>query len=150
MSLRERFYKRVPHRPIDGCWVWRGCAPEEYGRLWDGAKLERAHRISYALHIGPVPDDMFVLHECDNPPCVNPSHLFLGTAGDNARDRAAKGRNGNSGRPCVSWDSLCKRGHPRAEYGRINAQGRMICLECKRELDRKRLADKRADRELFN
>lgn len=73
----------------DGCWVWSGRTNRQhYGTL--GERL--AHRISYEFYVGPIPEGLCVLHRCDNPPCVNPKHLFLGTRADNAEDRDRKGR----------------------------------------------------------
>ncbi len=63
-----------------------------YGRRWVGGRHVRAHRYAWEMANGPVPDGLAVLHHCDNPPCVNPAHLFLGTLGDNNKDRARKGR----------------------------------------------------------
>jgi HNH endonuclease/Helix-turn-helix domain len=75
----------------DGCWEWTGIRTVAgYGRCGKGGV--RAHRVSYELTYGPIPDMMHVLHRCDNPPCVNPNHLFLGAQADNMRDMAQKGR----------------------------------------------------------
>lgn len=77
----------------EGCWDWSGYKqPEGYG-TFPHAKTWYAHRVSWELHNGPIPDGMHVLHTCDNPPCSNPAHLFLGTVADNMADRKAKGRN---------------------------------------------------------
>lgn len=99
MSLADRFWLKVDRRGDDECWPWtasrHGCG---YGQIWEGGDLRRmlgAHRVSWEMHFGPVPADRHVLHHCDNPPCVNPWHLFLGTATDNMRDMWAKER----GRP---------------------------------------------------
>lgn len=101
-TLRERFWSKVdragPAHPQLGtaCWTWVGSKSEKgYGRLSAGkhrASPLRAHRVSWELHKGPIPDKMFVLHNCDNPTCVNPDHLFIGTARDNTRDMVRKGR----------------------------------------------------------
>jgi len=77
----------------DGCWIWNGpLFKSGYGRASSGKRKLRAHRASYELYVGPILDGMHVLHDCDNPPCVRPSHLFLGTHLDNMRDMEAKGR----------------------------------------------------------
>lgn len=78
---------------VAGCWVWTGSKiPTGYGKLSIHNKKVAAHRLSWALHNGPIPAGLHVLHRCDNPPCVNPEHLFLGTDGDNAADKVSKGR----------------------------------------------------------
>ena len=94
-TLRERFEGKYEPVPEAGCWLWVGKLNDRgYGRLSRGRRGDGwhyAHRVSYELHVGPA-DGLDVLHRCDVPCCVNPSHLFLGTQGDNNRDRDAKGR----------------------------------------------------------
>lgn len=90
-TVRERFLIYTKQGP--GCWEWVGHKdPNGYGRLNIGGKPILAHRISYMLQYGDVPDEMDVLHKCDTPKCVNPEHLFLGTQADNVRDMHEKGR----------------------------------------------------------
>lgn len=84
----------MPHVPELGfCWEWTaGFDKDGYGdSSWDG-KHTSAHRISWRLKFGNIPKGICALHKCDNPPCVNPDHLFLGTSGENNSDRQRKGR----------------------------------------------------------
>lgn len=75
------------------CWVWTGSRmPKGYGQLRRAGGTYTAHRFSWTLAHGPIPAGLMVLHHCDNPPCVRPDHLFLGTAKDNTTDMRSKGR----------------------------------------------------------
>ncbi len=87
----ERFWSKVDKK-TDGCWEWRGTIDDKgYGVVgWHGEQI-LAHRMSLILS-GCEPGSLFVCHRCDNPPCVRPDHLFLGTAKDNLRDMVTKGR----------------------------------------------------------
>lgn len=76
-----------------GCWEWTAFRTEQgYGRIQLDRKFKGAHRVSYREFCGPIPDGLHVLHRCDNPSCVNPDHLFLGTNDDNVADKVKKGR----------------------------------------------------------
>lgn len=88
---QERLERKVQVMP-NGCWEWQGNTDNHgYGEI-RGLGQRRAHRLSWVIHRGPIPEGMDLLHHCDNPPCVNPEHLFPGTQGDNNRDRSLKGR----------------------------------------------------------
>lgn len=90
----ERFWKNV--KKTDGCWKWLGAKPSSrYGGMLFGKKHLLAHRISWTLHFGEIPNGMLVCHHCDNGLCVRPDHLFLGTQADNMRDMISKGRKKN-------------------------------------------------------
>jgi len=89
----ERFYEKVMPEPMSGCWLWMaGTNNHGYGKFQINRKSRYAHRVSYELNVGPIPDGLRVLHKCDTPGCVNPAHLFPGTDADNVRDMMEKGR----------------------------------------------------------
>lgn len=92
--LVDRFWRMV--QISDGCWNWiGGKRPNGYGQISEGGKGSRslsAHRVSYELHKGPIPEGLVVMHSCDTRACVNPAHLSLGTQKDNVDDMIAKGR----------------------------------------------------------
>lgn len=92
IPLGERFYDRILEN-ANGCWIWqRGLDKNGYGRSSINRKGVQAHRVSWVIHKGKIPDGMQVLHRCDNPPCVNPEHLFLGNNADNMTDKMKKNR----------------------------------------------------------
>lgn len=94
-ALQERFWKLID-QSREGCWEWQGrCDKDGYGIApgkYSNKPERSSHRMSFHFSYGPIPDGMLVCHSCDNPPCCNPEHLFLGTHADNQKDSAAKNR----------------------------------------------------------
>lgn len=88
-----RFNKFVREDP-NGCWIWIGGKTSDgYGKFYLNGIKRRAHRVAWVIRNGQIPEGLNVLHNCDNPSCVNPDHLFLGTQIDNIIDMVSKGRN---------------------------------------------------------
>ena len=90
IPIERRFWSKV--NKTSDCWLWVGAADRQgYGRIKTSTTV-LAHRKSWEIHNGPIPDGLLVCHKCDNPPCVRPDHLFLGTNDDNMADMVQKGR----------------------------------------------------------
>jgi len=140
-----RFWAKVINH-IAGCWEWRGATTTfGYGKLVVNGSYIDAHRFSWALHHGPIPPGVQVLHHCDNPSCARPDHLWLGTARDNIRDCQRKERN-----IYLLQRTQCPHGHAYAAenvYIRTHASGQkqQCCRACmrlatKRWREKKKLA----------
>lgn len=158
MSSIKRFMAKVSPEPNSGCWLWTGsCTPTgNYGSFWDRGKLERAHRWSYKHFHGPIESSDDVCHKCDNPPCVNPDHLFKGTRTDNILDSVKKGRWNHSGtlkfihRTCSLF---CGYGHRMFADNVVTYKGKRYCKTCAKvrrvvsNANRKRKCEKEAQDE---
>lgn len=91
--VQDRFWPKVDKRGPDECWPWLASVTSNgYGKILVNGRLEPAPRVSFVLAHGEIPAGLWVLHRCDNPPCVNPAHLYVGSPEDNNRDRIVRGR----------------------------------------------------------
>lgn len=147
----ERFWSHVVVRGANECWEWTASVRQGrdggYGMFWVDGKCWGAHRVSWTLHFGPIPDGLCVLHRCDNRPCQNPGHLFLGTKKDNNRDKSAKGRHHNQQK------AHCPKGHPYDEQNtrylppRSGRGVSRVCRTCEVVANRRQRANARKLRE---
>lgn len=93
--LRDCFEEKYVVEPNTGCWLWTDhCGRRGYAKIWDNdlGRVETGSRAAWKIYRGPIPEGLCVLHTCDTPACVNPEHLFVGTHGDNTRDKLKKKR----------------------------------------------------------
>lgn len=123
--LADRFWEKI--EKTDTCWFWTAGMSDGYGRINRGvptSELVLAHRLSWELHFGSIPNGMNVLHKCDSRPCVRPDHLFLGTNVDNTKDRESKGRG--------VWWGIHSSVYPRRQF--LMA----ICKSCGKEFEHRR------------
>jgi len=120
-NLEERFWAKVQKGP--GCWEWQGCLARGYGQLWGTTKILLAHRFSYELLIGPIPEGLTIDHLCRNCRCVNPAHLEPVTLAENIR----------RGEPWNVRKTHCPSGHPYDEVNTRHSNGRRKCRACGRE-----------------
>lgn len=134
------FYIKVGKPTKNGCWEWTGSRhPRGYGMVRIGRRAFVASRVAWTIKNGPIPEGLFVCHTCDNPPCCNPGHLFIGDYKANARDRQAKGRTKNIDQGRIGYHKRrasmthCDRGHEfDVENTYIKPNGNRGCRKCKK------------------
>lgn len=139
-SAEERFWRYV--EKTGDCWNWTGGrGGDGYGHFYaENDSRVMAHRFSYRIHNGEIPDGLIICHRCDNPSCVRPDHLFLGTHLDNVRDMFSKGRNVSG----MGKRTHCKNGHPFDEDNTlVQPGGWRRCRACRHLSYVKRVAKKR-------
>jgi hypothetical protein len=138
----EKFWENVIMIPFHTCWEWAGhCDEHGYPRLGNciskkfpdyginGPPILKASRVSWEIHNGPIPNGLVVCHTCDNPGCVNPKHLFLGTQKDNIHDMIEKGRYKRiRGRKFLNGKVVCKYGHEKELLP--NETEKYVCRTC--------------------
>ena len=140
-TLRQYIENRI-NKIASGCWIWTKATNERgYGvfKVFGTRRQIKAHRATYQEFVGAIPEGMDVLHRCDNPPCCNPEHLFLGTHADNMRDCARKGRVRNQKK------KYCINGHPFDKKNTyVHGHGLRRCRTCRKKRDAERYQRRKA------
>ncbi len=139
LNTTESFWARVQVGDPDSCWPWLGQRSRKgYGVLSYAGKKKSAHRLSVVFSTGEgVPDGLCVCHKCDNPPCCNPSHLFIGTHQENMQDMYDKGRGAG-----FLTKTHCPSGHPYNAENTYTHDGKRYCRVCQR-IRKRRLREKK-------
>ncbi|GAC1368626.1 MAG: hypothetical protein NVS3B25_21360 [Hymenobacter sp.] len=150
--VRQRFFDKADPTPGFGpngdCWRWTGAITNKgYGNFWNGTKQTPAHRYAWETEHGPMPDHLFACHSCDERGCVNPAHIFAGSAKDNTQDMIAKGRKKTNG---YDQRTHCLRGHALSgDNLRKTGNGTRQCKTCSNEWSRAKRAQAKQLTPLF-
>jgi len=124
-TLKEKLETNSIPIPPSSCLIWIGtCCYGGYGRIGHNYNTFMAHRASYQEFVGPIPKNKFVLHKCDQPACINPEHLYVGTAMDNSRDISRRKRGHNAKK------THCKYGHPFSGSNLYETKYQRRCMTC--------------------
>jgi len=127
--IRELLQEKVQSDENE-CWIWQESRDTHgYGRVYFGSYDGHAHRLSYRAFKGPIPNGLFILHSCDNPPCINPDHLKVGTQQDNMDDVRERGRGKNKA-------THCKNGHEFTEENTVWNGSQRFCRACRQTASR--------------
>lgn len=156
IPLEERFWAKVQKASADECWIWNGAHHMlGYGQIWTNGRHRPAHQVAWELEHGkPFPDGMFACHKCDNPPCVNPNHIWPGTNSENIKDAIEKGRF-NPRPPTKPLKLACDNGHAFTERNKRGDQFCRICRDAAQrkiswKSEQKRTLARRATRAILN
>lgn len=145
-TLSDRLYSKIERDPLTGCFNWTASKHRSgYGQIKVSKKTLLAHRVSYQLHYGVDPLELNVCHKCDNPSCINPQHLFLGTHTDNMQDMVRKGRYNPINQHTNK--THCKNGHEftvENTYYRAENRNHRLCKVCNKLSYNKNIEKRRA------
>lgn len=146
-SILDDYNHLIMADPNSGCWIWTGCLQwKGHGQLRKRGVTKSSHRMSWEITNGPIPTGLYVLHKCNNAPCVNPAHLYLGTHQDNMRDmriagtRKGKTHGERSGRALLKESDIpiIRARRAAGEVSRIVAQDYGVSLACIEEIYKRR------------
>ena len=130
-TAKQRFESKI--NKTQSCWLWVGSINSRgYGQFWENKKSYQAHRYSWSIYVGEIPNGLYICHKCDVKECVNPAHLFAGTPSQNMQDCIQKKRFS-----CPSIKGFCKKGHPYIGENILVTKKQTLCRTCQNMRARK-------------